>query len=56
LDAAFTAAQKGSHADISSREEADRYVVYTYMLVADLLLLAPQSATTAVLVQAEVVK
>ena len=43
LDAAFTAAQKGSHAEISSREEADRYVVYTYMLVADLLSLNPQS-------------
>jgi len=53
LDAAFTAAQKGSHAEISSRDEADRYVVYTYMLVADLLSLAPQSPT-AVLVQVEV--
>ncbi|WP_292240566.1 hypothetical protein [Mesorhizobium sp.] len=40
LDAAFTAAQKGSHSGISSREEADRYVVYTYMLVADLLSLS----------------
>ncbi|WJH38964.1 hypothetical protein N7E02_18760 [Aliirhizobium terrae] len=40
LDAAFTAAQKGSHSEISSQEEADRYVVYTYMLVADLLSLA----------------
>ncbi|MDI6025606.1 hypothetical protein QBK99_05235 [Corticibacterium sp. UT-5YL-CI-8] len=40
LDATFSAAQKGSHAEISSREEADRYVVYTYMLVADILSLA----------------
>jgi hypothetical protein len=39
LDAVFQAAQKGSHADIVSREEADRYVVYTYMLVGDLLAL-----------------
>lgn len=45
LDAAFTAAQKGSHSEISSREEADRYVVYTYMLVADLLSLLPQEVS-----------
>ena len=37
LDAVFRAAQKGSHGDIVSREEADRYVVYTYLLVGDLL-------------------
>ncbi|WP_349792732.1 hypothetical protein ABQY74_020385 [Xanthomonas sp. WHRI 7064] len=40
LDSLFRAAQKGSHATISTRDEADRYVVYTYMLVADLLRLA----------------
>lgn len=37
LDAVFKAAQKGSHADIVTREEADRYVVYTYMIVGDLM-------------------
>lgn len=37
LDASFQAAQKGSHGTISTKEEADRYFVYTYMLVADLL-------------------
>lgn len=37
LDASFQAAQKGSHAEISTRMEADRYFVYTYMLVADIL-------------------
>jgi hypothetical protein len=37
LDAAFQAAQKGSHSEIATREEADRYVVYTYMLVADII-------------------
>lgn len=36
LDAVFKAAQKGSHATVG-REEADRYVVYTYLLVGDLL-------------------
>ena len=37
LDALFRAAQKGSHATISTRVEAERYVVYTYMIVADIL-------------------
>lgn len=37
LDAVFRAAQKGSHATIVSRAEADRYVVYTYLLVGDIL-------------------
>ena len=37
LDAIFKAAQKGSHAEIVLREEADRYVVYTYMVVGDLM-------------------
>lgn len=36
LDAVFHAAQKGSHAEVT-REEADRYVLYTYMVVGDLL-------------------
>ena len=44
LDALFRAAQKGSHGVISTREEADRCVVYTYMAVGDLLQL--QTATT----------
>lgn len=37
LDAVFQAAQKGSHSVISTREEADRYVVYTYLVVGDIL-------------------
>lgn len=37
LDALFQAAQKGSHSVITTREEADRCVVYTYMVVGDLL-------------------
>lgn len=36
LDSVFQAAQKGSHS-IVSKEEADRYVVYTYMVVGDIL-------------------
>jgi hypothetical protein len=36
LDAVIKAAQKGSHATVE-REEADRYVVYTYLLIGDLL-------------------
>ena len=37
LDSIFSAAQKGSHKTIMSREEADRYVVFTYMIVGDVL-------------------
>lgn len=37
LDAIFQAAQKGSHDVISTREEADRYVIYTYLVVGDIL-------------------
>lgn len=39
LDSIFAATQKGSHSSVS-KEEADRYVVYTYLIVGDLLLLA----------------
>jgi hypothetical protein len=37
LDSVFQAAQKGSHTKIISREEADRYVVYTYLITGDIL-------------------
>lgn len=37
LDSVFQAAQKGSHTNIVSQEEADRYVVYTYLIVGDVL-------------------
>ena len=37
LDSVFQAAQKGSHDQIISKEEADRYVIYTYLVVGDLL-------------------
>lgn len=36
LDSIFRAAQKGSHS-IVSRDEADRYVVYTYLVTGDIL-------------------
>ena len=36
LDSLFTTAQKGSHATVT-KEEADRCVVYTYLLVGDIL-------------------
>lgn len=36
LDSIFEAAQKGSH-NVVYKEEADRYVVYTYLLVGDIL-------------------
>lgn len=37
LDSIFRAAQKGSHSNIVTREEADRYVVYTYLVTGDIL-------------------
>lgn len=37
LDSVFQATQKGSHANIVTQEEADRYVVYTYLIVGDVL-------------------
>ena len=37
LESVFKAAQKGSHDTIVTREEADRYVVYTYLIVGDIL-------------------
>ena len=39
LDAVFEAAQKGSHYTVN-RDEANRYVLYTYMLVGDILALS----------------
>jgi hypothetical protein len=40
LDAIFGAAQKGSHTIIQDRQEADRYVIYTYLVVGDIVSLA----------------
>ena len=37
LDAIFRASQKGSHSTIYDKDEADRYIVYTYMIVGDIL-------------------
>jgi hypothetical protein len=37
LDSIVQAAQKGTHDDIVSPQEADRYVIYTYMIVGDIL-------------------
>ena len=37
LISVFKAAQKGSHETIFSKEEADRYVIYTYLIVGDIL-------------------
>jgi hypothetical protein len=47
LEATFRAAQKGSHDVIVTREEADRYVVYTYLIVGDILVLADLGACGA---------
>lgn len=44
LDSIFHAAQKGSHDTILIKEEAERYVVYTYLIVGDILTLKEVSA------------
>lgn len=46
LDAVFRAAQKGSHS-IVGQAEANRYVVYTYMISGDILSLRRESAKSA---------
>jgi AbiTii len=42
LDALNAAASKGTHSDVG-REEADRYVVYTYLIVGDILSLLSEA-------------
>lgn len=37
LNSVLKAAHKGTHDTIVSREEADRYVVYTYLLIGDII-------------------
>jgi hypothetical protein len=37
LDAVYGAATKGSHTDINSVAEAERYIIYTYLLLGDIL-------------------
>jgi hypothetical protein len=41
LDSVHSAMNKGTHAEVA-KDEADRYVIYTYMLVGDLLSLLPE--------------
>lgn len=37
LDSIVEASSKGSHRTITTKEEADRYVIYTYLIVGDIL-------------------
>jgi hypothetical protein len=43
LDSVLAGAQKGSHTDIVTREEADRIVVHTYMILGEVLALKEAS-------------
>lgn len=47
LDAADGAGQKGAHATVD-RSEASRFITATYLLLGDVLRLAPEATTTAV--------
>jgi hypothetical protein len=46
LEALFNASNKGTHADIS-RVDAGRYVIYTYLVVGDILSLHVDGAASA---------
>lgn len=37
LDSVVDASHKGSHVTITTKDEADRYVIYTYLIVGDIL-------------------
>ncbi|KAF0140007.1 MAG: hypothetical protein FD122_2768 [Stygiobacter sp.] len=37
IDAVYNASSKGSHTVITNREEAERYIIFTYLLVGDVL-------------------
>ena len=52
LDAVFSSVQKGSHATVT-HEEAKRYVIYTYVIVGDLLLLTEDQLSNAVPIREE---
>ena len=47
LDSIVEGANKGTHDTIVARNEADRYVVYTYLLVGDVLALIDLRRNTA---------
>lgn len=47
MDAAFNAAQKGSHANISL-DEAQRFVIHTYLLIGDILELNAESSRSKI--------
>ncbi len=40
LDAINEASCKGTHSEINDKEEAERYIIYTYLLLGDILMLA----------------
>lgn len=45
LDSVYSAATKGSHTEIKSAEEAERYIIYTYLLIGDILRLSETAGT-----------
>ncbi|MCL9685674.1 hypothetical protein, partial [Legionella maioricensis] len=40
IDSIYEASNKGTHSIILDKEEANRYIVYTYLLIGDILSLA----------------
>ena len=39
IDSIYEASSKGTHTIIQSKEEAERYIIYTYLLIGDLVIL-----------------
>lgn len=46
LNSVWKASQKGTHATILRKDEADRYVIYAYLLIGDILSLLDDEADT----------
>lgn len=54
LDAIYNAANKGTHDTITTKEEADRYVIYTYLIIGDILSLMKDDPKASLLNDTEI--
>lgn len=54
LHAIYNAANKGTHDTITTKEEADRYVIYTYLIIGDILSLMKEDPEASLLNDTEI--
>lgn len=54
LDAIYNAVNKGTHDTITTKEEADRYVIYTYLIIGDILSLMKEDPEASLLNDTEI--